>query len=78
MEMKEILRYFAMFVVGMLPIIIGFAYGYLFEQNIAVEAGYTYSFIRPSLSLSFYVEIFWFFPVAIFIFPRMAGKSQKK
>ncbi|MGB8780494.1 MAG: hypothetical protein WCD81_07590 [Candidatus Bathyarchaeia archaeon] len=78
MKMKDIFRYLAMFVVIALPMIIGFAWGYLFEQNIAVEAGYTYSYIRPSLSLSFYVELLWFFPVAIFILPKMVGKISEK
>jgi len=82
MKIKEILRYLAMLVVVALPMIIGFAYGYLFEQDIAVWTGGSgvsaYSYIRPSLSVSFYVEMLWFFPVAIFILPRMAGKSQKK
>jgi hypothetical protein len=36
MEMKEILRYLAMLVVLDLLVIIGFAWGYLFEQDIAV------------------------------------------
>ena len=78
MEMKEIFRYLAMFVVLALPVIIGFAWGYLFEQNIAVWTGgngtSVYSYIRPSLCVSFYVELLWFFPAAIFILPRMIGK----
>jgi hypothetical protein len=82
MEMKDIFRYLAMLVVLALPVIIGFAWGYLFEQDIAVWTGGSgssaVSYIRPSLSISFYVEILWFFPVAIFILPRMAGKPEKK
>jgi ABC-type Fe3+ transport system permease subunit len=78
MEMKEILRYLAMLVIIALPVIIGFVWGYLFEQDIAVWTGGSgssvYSYIRPSLSISFYVELLWFFPVAIFILPRMIGK----
>ena len=82
MEMKDILRYLAMLVVVALPMIIGFVWGYLFEQNIAVWTGgsgtSTYSYVRPSLSISFYVELLWFFPVTIFILPRMTGKPEKK
>jgi hypothetical protein len=78
MEMKEIFRYLAMLVVIALPIIIGFVWGYLFEQNIAVSSGGSgssaISYIRPSLGLSFYVEIPWLFIAAIFILPRMIGK----
>jgi len=82
MKMKEIFRYLAMLVVIALPMIIGFAWGYLFEQNIAVSSGGSgssaISYITPSLSISFYVELLWFFPVAIFILPRMAGEPEKK
>jgi predicted ABC-type exoprotein transport system permease subunit len=78
MEMKEIFRYLAMLVVVALPVIIGFVWGYLFEQDTAVWTGGSgtaiYSYIRPSLGISFYVEIFWFFIAAIFILPRMIGK----
>jgi ABC-type Fe3+ transport system permease subunit len=81
MEMKEIFRYLAMLVIIALPMIIGFVWGYLFEQNIAVWTGGSgsnvYSYIRPSLSISFYVELLWFFPVAIFILPRMIGKTPE-
>ena len=82
MKMKEIFRYLAMLVILALPMIIGFIWGYLFEQDIAVWTGGSgsslHSEIRPSLSISFFVELLWFFPVAIFILPRMAGKPEKK
>jgi hypothetical protein len=76
MEMRDMFRYLAMLVVLALPVIIGFVWGYLFEQDIAVT---TYGnapiiYVRPSLGISFYVEIFWFFIAAIFILPRMIGK----
>ena len=78
MEMKEIFRYLAMLAVLALPMIIGFVWGYLFEQNIGVWTGGSgtpiYSYIRPSLGISFYVVIFWLFIAAIVILPRMIGK----
>ena len=78
MEMKDIFRYLAMLIVLALPMIIGFVWGYLFEQNIAVWTGGSgsaiYSYVRPSLGISFFVELLWFFPAAIFVLPRMMGK----
>ena len=86
MKVKEIFRYLVMLVVLALPLIVGFLIG-LTEKNILLIFTYTgngtttpfdTALITPALSLSFYVELLWFFPVAIFILPRMIGKPENE
>ncbi|MGA3191338.1 MAG: hypothetical protein ABSD73_02360 [Candidatus Bathyarchaeia archaeon] len=81
--MKDRYRYLAMLIVVMLPMIIGFAYALLFEQNIAVNTGYvndvpTYEYGRPGEYLGVFLEIPWLIFAVIVLSPIIIGKLPEK
>lgn len=81
--MKDGYRYLAMLIVVMLPMIIGFAYALLFEQNIAVMTGEvnsvpTYEYGRPGEYLGIFLEIPWLVFAVIVLSPIIIGKLPEK
>jgi hypothetical protein len=81
--MKDVYRYLAMLIVIMLPMIIGFGYALLFEQNIAVMNGDpngvpAYEYGRPGEYLGIFLEIPWLVFAVIVLSPIIIGKLPEK